>query len=102
MAVVEVDRQHSVTSSGSTPRIDGLTVREWTVYAETAAGSTATFQLQTARDVNSSTPAIPYGTVQNLGASSGVCLQFTGPSILFARVSDATSTGTVTFRFIGN
>ena len=102
MPFPEIDRTVSQTSTGTTARIVGVNVREWTVYADTPAGSTATFILQTARDENSTTPAIPFGTSQNLGASSGVCLQFTGPAVIFARVTDSSAAHVVNFRFVGN
>lgn len=102
MAQTEDDRSFTLTSTGTTSRMECLQGREWFVVAETRAGSTATFQLQTARDTSSTTVAIPYGTEQNLGASSGVCLQFAGPLILFVRVSALTSTGTIHFRMVAN
>lgn len=102
MALLEFDYRESKTSTGMTTRQECVNGREWTVWAETAAGSTSTFQLHTARSTESTCVAIPYGTLQNLGASSAVCLQFSGPSIIFARVTDLTSTGTISFRFMAN
>lgn len=102
MAFLEFDKKVTVTSTGYTERFVGYNVREWQVVAETAAGSTCTFQLQTARDASTTAVPIPYGTSQNLDASSGVSLQFSGPAVIFARVSAITSTGTLYLRFTGN
>jgi hypothetical protein len=100
MALNELDWQGSKTSTGTTTRLFCGQAREWTVYAETASASSATFILQTARDDGATSVAIPYGTTQNLNASSGVCMQFSGPAVLFARVTDLS--GTITFRFLAS
>lgn len=101
MAILEVDRLFTLSSTGTTARIDGLTVQNWKCFVDTPAGSSASFQINSFRDINSTTPAIPYGTAQNLNASSGVCLEWTGPMPAVAlRVSDLQ--GTINVRFVGN
>lgn len=99
--LLETDRSFTLSSTGTTTRIDGLTVSRWKCYVDTPAASSATFTLVTARDLNSTTPAIPYGTVQNLNASSGVVLEWEGPMPAVAlRVTDLQ--GSVNIRFTGN
>lgn len=102
MPFIEFDRTVTATSTGYTARLlGGVGVREWTVYADCPSGSSASFQFQTARDENSTTPPVPFGSTQNLSASSGAVLQFSGPlPVIFARVSDIS--GTINFRFVGN
>ncbi len=103
MPITEIDHSLTATSTGATTRLDGRTAREWTVYIDCPAGSTGSYILQTARNLESTTPAIPFGSSGTLNASSGVVLQFTGPAVMFARVKTLTaSTGTMNFRFLGN
>ena len=106
MAIIEIDRTLTATSTGATERLDGRTVREWTVYVDCPAGSTGSYALQTARNLDSTTPAIAVSSAASsgtLGAGEGQYLQFTGPAVLFARVKSLTaSTGTMHFRFLGN
>lgn len=61
-------------------------------YIETTSGSTATIQVESARD--STSVAVPLGGTVNLNASSGTFLQFDGPfAVVSARVTDGASTG---------
>jgi len=105
MAFTTVDFSTSVVgTTGTTQRIGGgENVRQWTVIAETAAGSSGSFAIQGARSTASTCAAFGVGSSANLGAGSAAVVQFTGPlPAIFARVKTLTSTGTITFRFVGN
>lgn len=75
----EVNYQWLLTSTGTGTRIDGVTVKEWTFYIETAAASTATVEILSARDLNSTTVGVVLGSSQTLAAAETRILQFTGP-----------------------
>ena len=103
MPIREAHHVWTFTSTNSTAAwatVDNA--REVSFYINTAAGSTATVILQSAAD--STSFAVNLGsTSHNLGASSGVLVQFTGPfGLVRPRVSDITSTGTVVVHLFGN
>lgn len=82
-------------------RLDGHT-REHTVYLETAAGSTASVELVSAR--NSTGPFAVLGSSQTLSSGALVILGFTGPYLYVAPrliAIDSTS-NRVTVTWVGN
>lgn len=93
----------SFTSTGDGNRVDGRTVFEWTFYIETAAGTTATVEILSARDTTSTTVGVVLGSSQTLDSGSLTrILQFTGPfCAIWPRVASMTSTGTVIVRGLG-
>lgn len=106
---VEVNKVWQFTA-GSTAftgdKIDGLTVREWSIYGEVPSGSTGAFEMLTAASTGSTSVSIVLGSSQALTSSGGeaVLLQFTGPlSALWPRCIKLTaSVGTMTIRAVGN
>lgn len=112
MPFPEVDRVWQFTA-GSTAaitdaqKLNGKTVREWTVYAEVPTGSTAAFEMLTAASTGSTSVSVVYGSSQALNSSlagQAVVLQFTGPlAALWPRcISLTASVGALTVRAIGN
>lgn len=99
MPIREAHKSWTFTSTGSGEWLDASQVREASFYVNTAAASTATVLIQTAAD--STSFAVQLGSAVNLGASSGVLVQFTGPfGVVRPRVTD--NSGTVTVVLWGN
>lgn len=98
---LEYNRTQVFTSTGVTDWIDAYTAQEHTITAETAAGSSCTVLFETRRQ--GGTLASAQGPAINLNASSATTEQLTGAYYqVRARVTDLTSTGTVSVQLMGN
>ena len=96
----ELDYTWTLTSTGGGAWVDCRAfARETSFYVQSAAGSSASIQIETARD--STSYAIKLGTAQTVDASSGVLLQFTGAYRLMRPYSSNLS-GTVVVYLTGN
>jgi hypothetical protein len=97
--VSEVNYKWTLTSTGDGKRIDGVTVKEWTFYIETAANSTCTCEILSAQDISTSAIGVVLGSSQVLSSAETRILQFTGPfGAVYPRVVGLTGGGTVTVR----
>lgn len=101
MRVLEYDRLWTFTSTGAGAWEDAYHAQEHVFNIETAAGSTATVQMETRRKDSTVTAAI--GSAQVMDASSMVQINVTAALWqVRPRVTSMTSTGTVYVQGIGN
>lgn len=75
----EVSYVWTQTSTGEGRRIDGVSVKEWTFYITTAAGSTSTVEIVSGPDTTSTAVGVVLGSSQAIGSAETRMLQFTGP-----------------------
>jgi hypothetical protein len=101
MRLLEFDKKWTFSSTGSGAWQDSYTAGDVTFYVETGPGSTATVLLEH-RQYNSSL-SVPFGAAVNVGAGASTAQAFSGAYYqVRPRVTDLTSTGTVTVTAVGN
>ena len=99
--MLEYKRTWTFTSTGASAWEDAYLANQHTFNIETAAGSTATVQIESRR--SGSTVSAVVGASVNMGASSMVPLMVSGAyDQVRAHVTDMTSTGTVIVQGFGN
>ena len=101
MPILEFDRKWAFTSTGSGGWERATWAQQITFVCESAAGSTGTVRLEHRR--KGSTSVSLFDTAVVLDASTAVTKAFVGAYYeIRPRVTDMTSTGTITVQGIGN